>query len=207
MDREFLEPSAAELQTFGKVREPVLRRTHRARAAEGALLKPLSGDEIVDELAVDHADQDRLGQRVFSSPSVFNFYRPGYTAAGSRTAEAGLVAPELQITTATSVVAYANFMIQFVFRDPGQSNSAGIEFGLIGDYSNEIALAHDADALIERLDLLFTAGAMADETKRELARVINSVMLDGDENSELLRDRVQLAVQLIVVAPEFIVQR
>ncbi|MEL6758324.1 MAG: DUF1800 domain-containing protein [Pseudomonadota bacterium] len=207
LDREFLELSEVDSRTFGKVREPVLRWTHWARAANVPAFNALSGDQTVDELGIDHADQGRLGQRAFSAPSVFNFYRPGYIAAGSRTAEAGLVAPELQITTATSVVAYANFMVQFVFRDPGQSNGSGVELGLVGDYSQEIEIANDPDALIERLDLLYTAGRMTDDTKLEVSRVINSVMLEDDEDFERLRDRVQLAVQLIVVSPEFIVQQ
>ena len=36
-----------------------------------------------------------LGQTAMRSPSVFNFYRPGYVAPGTQAAAAGLVAPEM----------------------------------------------------------------------------------------------------------------
>ncbi len=44
------------------------------------------------------------------APSVFNFYRPGYVPPSTAIAVRGMVAPEFQITTETSVAGYINFM-------------------------------------------------------------------------------------------------
>lgn len=206
MDPEFHAAAAQEQNDFGKVREPVIRWTHWARMANVPSARMLIGNDVLDSMAIKHENPERLGQRPFSAPSVFNFYRPGYSAAGSATAEAGLVAPELQITTATSVINYANFMRSFVFRDEGAS-SRGRELSLVGDYSAEIDLARDPDALIDRLDWLLTAGTMSSDTRRKLQTVIESVTISASNAEEQLRNRVQLAIQLIVVSPEYIVQQ
>ena len=52
----------------------------------------------------------RLGQSPLRSPSVFNFFRPGYVPPNTRDRRAGLVAPEFQITNEPSVVGYVNYM-------------------------------------------------------------------------------------------------
>lgn len=206
MDEEYLDPAAASDPSFGKVREPVILFTHWARMSEVPSVNMVQGGRVIDAFAFYKEASSALGQRAFTSPSVFNFYRPGYVAPGSQTAQAGLVAPELQITTTTSVVSYANFMRNFVFRDEGAGNSNG-QFGLVGDYSAEVAIADDTDALINRLDLLLLAGTMTDNTRRQLETTIESVSFDSSNADVNLRNRVQLAIQLIMVSPEYIVQQ
>ncbi|MEL7041632.1 MAG: DUF1800 domain-containing protein [Pseudomonadota bacterium] len=206
VDAEYLDPTAVSDPTFGKVREPVIRFTHWARMSDVPTVNLVNGTTTVDGFVLNSQNGDRLGQRPFTSPSVFNFYRPGYVAAGSETAQAGLVAPELQITTTTSVLSYANFMRALVFRDPGAGGSGGT-YGLIGDYSEEIALADNPDALIDRLDLLLTAGTMTDDTRRRLRTTIESVGIDASDPAPDLRNRVQLAMQLVMVSPEYTVQQ
>ena len=51
---------------------------------------------------------DGLGQSPLLSPSVFNFFSPNFRPTGA-IAQAGLVAPEFQITTETTVVGGLNF--------------------------------------------------------------------------------------------------
>lgn len=206
MDEEFKDPSSFSDASFGKVREPVLLFTHWARMSKVPTIGLVDGDTVIDQYVLGQHNEFRLGQRPFTSPSVFNFYRPGYVAAGSQTARAGLVAPELQITNATSVLSYANFMRTLVFRDEGAGSSNG-SFGLIGDYSDEIELARDAGALIERLDLLLLANTMTPLTRHRLEVTIKSVKFDESNADSRLRNRVQLAVQLLMVSPEYMVQQ
>ncbi|MEL6859059.1 MAG: DUF1800 family protein [Pseudomonadota bacterium] len=209
MDEEYHDPASMTDPTFGKVREPVILFTHWARMSEVPAVDLMDGTTIVDGFVLHQERSDRLGQRPLTSPSVFNFYRPGYVAAGSQTAAAGLVAPELQITTTTSVVSYANYMRSLVFRNPGAGGANGT-FSLVGDYSDEIAIADDADALIDRLDLLLLAGTMTTDTRQRLETVIESVDIDianVDVRNDRLRARVQLAIQLLMVSPEYTVQQ
>lgn len=215
-DEEALNPLVELDPTFGKIREPVIRLAHWARVAK------------VDRIEIDsdymmRSMNSRLRQAPLESPSIFNFYRPGYVAPGSSTAAAGLVAPELQITGASSVIDYTNFMEALVYRDPetrneyprgpaGSDNGEDLR-GFAGGYRTEIALADDPDALADHLDLVFTAGRMSNATWTRVRDVIASVPIDvgegedGDDVNEKLRDRVKVAMHIAVTSAEFLVQQ
>jgi uncharacterized protein (DUF1800 family) len=57
-----------------------------------------------------------LNQTPLRSPTVFNFYEPDYSYPG-RIAQAGLITPEFQITSDTSVMRQANFLYSGIFND------------------------------------------------------------------------------------------
>lgn len=206
LDREFHAADSKLDATFGKVREPVLRFAHWARFSGVSSFDLVRGRTILDPFVLDHQDSDRLGQRIFTAPSVFNFYRPGYSAPGSATAALDMVAPEMQIADQNSVVAYSNFMRTLIFRDPGEGNTHGT-YGLIGDYSEEVQLAHDPAALIDRLDLLLTGNELSDQSRVRIALAVESVPVPDEGSEEALRNRVQLALLLVAVSPEFMVQQ
>lgn len=212
MDDEFHNPESFDSATFGKVREPVLRFTHWARMAGVSevsiieLNRAVGVDSLIDPMVLDRFEHQRLGQRPFTSPTVFNFFRPGYAAMGSESKLAGLVAPELQIMTDSTVVAYANFIRELILRDPGAGGNNG-PYGIVGDYANEIAVAENPDDLINHLDLLLTAGSMSTDTRQRLHTVIAATETSGANTNELLRERVQHAILLIAVSPEFLVQK
>lgn len=206
LDEEYLASGARSDPTYGKVREPVLRFTHWARFAGVPDVHWIEGSIEVDTYVMRHDASDRLGQRAFTSPSVFNFYRPGYAAPGSKTAEFDLVAPELQITDENSMVSYANFMRTLTFRDPGDGSRHG-PFTFVGDFSAEIELANDPAALVDRLDLLLTGGTIEEENRVRISLAIESVPISTANRDEALRNRVQLAVLLTTVSPEFLVQQ
>ena len=184
---------------YGKIREPVIRWVHWAR---------LAGDVEVDitgnrDLRLNGGTMSTLGQNPYRAKSVFNFYRPGFLAGGSVTAANGLVAPELQITTSTTAVDYPNFMRQYIFSDNGNR-------GWMGSYEEQIALATDADALIDHLNLTMTAGRMTDRTKDAVRETFNSVEVstrNATRRNRELRDRVQLAVLLVASSQEFNTQQ
>lgn len=205
-DSEHMDVGSAESDTSGKIREPFIRLTHWARMADIPRVDMVVNGELNDPLLFDMVFPERLGQRPFSAPSVFNFYDPDYSAPGSRIANAGMVSPEMQITTTSAVTAYADFMRDIIYRDPGDSWQRG-EFGAIGAYSEEIKLADDTIALVDRLDLLMTAGRMSTETRYRLGSIIESVELSEADPAGSLRDRVQLAVLFAAVSPEYLVQR
>ena len=99
------EARAATLPTgtfYGHQREPTLRlaNLYRAFGASAASGKYAVGNQT-----------NTLGQTPLYAPSVFNFYSPDYTRRGA-IAEAGLVAPEFQITTTSQAITSANKMQQ-----------------------------------------------------------------------------------------------
>ncbi len=195
-DPEALPATAPNNPSFGKLREPVVMFAHWARAFDVNAANP---DPWFPARTLNRPD--RLNQQPFRSPSVFNFYRPGYVAAGTVTAGQGLVAPELQIVDANSIVGYANFMASVVQR---RDDNTGDQNTFIPDYSDELALLETPDALLDRLNLELMGGEMRPETRARIVEAMNAV---SDNNAEReARRKVEAAVLIGVTSPEFMSQ-
>ncbi|WP_207764804.1 DUF1800 domain-containing protein [Hyphococcus luteus] len=188
LDPEARDPDNMTDPNFGKLREPVLRFTHWARAF-GVDETDTDGAEILRNTSAP----SRLAQQAYRSPSVFNFYRPGFVLPGSETAAAGLVAPELQITTGSSITGYANFMEGFILQNVSDET-------YVPDYSAEIALADDAAALVDHLDRILTYGTLRDESRSRIIQAVNSIQ--GDQEN-----RVEAAILMMMTSADYIVQR
>lgn len=184
--------------SFGKLREPVLRFTHWARAFEVN-----SADATNEIILLDTSSSELLGQHPYSSPSVFNFYRPGYIAPGTETGNAGLTAPELQISSAATVIGYPNFMTIFAF-DLSPKRNPNIESAYQANYVAEAGLASDPSALLDHLDILLTHGTLMDETKTRITEAISEFSADNDEGRQA---RARLASVLVMTSPEYLVLR
>ncbi|CAA0118136.1 Uncharacterised protein [Halioglobus japonicus] len=198
MDEEARSSDSANSPQFGKLREPVLRFTHWARAFE------INSADAANEFLLRNTNQpEALGQQAYRSPSVFNFYRPGYIAPGTETGAAGLTAPELQITNASTLVGYPNFLTTFAF---GLSRKIDADQPptYVANYSPQIKLAADPQALLDNLDLLLTYGTLQDETRARITDLLN--LLSSDTEEDLLL-RVRLASVLVMTSPEYIVLR
>jgi hypothetical protein len=137
------------------------------------------------------------------SPSVFNFYRPGYVPPNTPIAAAGLVAPELQIVHETSVVGYANFMRSAVQSGLGSGSPRDIQ----PNYSAELALADNADALIDRVDLLLTARMMSPGTRDLIRASVNSVTIPATNQTTARQNRVNIAVLFAFASSDYLVQK
>ena len=179
---------------YGKLREPVIRFTQWARAFGVSDTSVRNFDLIQDTRA-----PSALNQQAYRSPSVFNFYRPGYVQPGSQSAAAGLVAPELQITTSASVTGYANFMTEFIFNEDRRTQFAP-------DYTRELGLASDPAALVDHLDILLTAGQLSAATR---SQIIDAVTTITDAGAGFSRDelRVRVAILFVMTSVDYIVSR
>lgn len=196
--------TGAAALTHGKLREPVLRLVHWAR-----LFRVRSTDDRwqVQNLAPATA----LAQSPLRAPSVFNFFRPGYVPPNTELAQAGLVAPEFQITDDTSVIGYANFMQRV------------IGFGdrhVEPDYATDgwTARATDPADLVAWLNVALAGGNLRPETEALIIEAItpmnqltvNAYPIDTPLGPRWSRGdlaRVVTAVFLIVCSPDFLVQR
>lgn len=197
-DTEARDAASAGDPAFGKLREPVLRFTHWARA-----FQVNSADARGAPAVLQSINPEALGQQPFRSPSVFNFYRPGYIAAGTQTGAAGLTAPELQITNASSVVGYPNFILQFAF-DLTPRPEAGVPPSFVPDYSAQLALADDPAALLDNLDLLLTHGTLQPDTRARITEVLDRLGAETQADRLL---RVRVASVMVMSSPEYIVLR
>ena len=173
----------------GRLRESFLRRVHLARAFDAA--NQAGSFPIGDGGApVD------FGQRPLSSPTVFNFFLPDYQPTGE-IADAGLYAPEFQIVTAVTAITSANQLRSQVNGVMNSDPEAALEVRL--DLHDEIAIAGDVRALIDRLDLLLMADTMSGPMKEILVQAV-SRRSDPD-------DRARLALALISISPEYAVAK
>ena len=198
LDSEAVSPNGAN---SGKVREPILRFTHWARAFNVS-----NPDAALQPLLTSAHRTNRLNQTAFRAPSVFNFYRPGFVAPGTESAERNMVTPELQLVNETSVVGYINFMSRFV-RDQTPLRAGMRVDAFRPDYASELALADDAAALLESLNTKLLYGRMRPESRDRIERIINEVQIRAGFEEEDRQTRVELAVILILTTPEYSVQR
>jgi uncharacterized protein (DUF1800 family) len=190
--------SGAGDERFGKLREPVLRFTHWARAFE------VNSADASNEIALKNtAGAETLGQHPYRAPSVFNFYRPGFIAAGTETGEAELTAPEFQISNATSVVGYPNFLSLYAFgRSPQLDETRPVAYR--ADYAEQASLAHTPAALLDNLDRLLTHGTLQEETRSRITEVLESLPAVTEEDRQR---RARVASVMVMTAPEYIVLR
>ena len=198
----FEEPATGGTVTVGKVREPILRFTHWARAFDVSGLDAYNERRLLDTRSSD----DSLGQQAFSSPSVFNFYRPGYVAPGTNAGEQDLTVPEFQIVNESSSIGYLNFMTDFAF-DRGSQRNRDIET-FTPDYTEELALLETPAALVDHLDDLLTGGRMSDAEKADIADIVSTVEIrtNPPENTAAdQEDAVQTAVTLVLNSPSYTV--
>ncbi len=191
--------------TTGKVREPVLRLSAFMRAF------PHTSGSGKFEIEITSNPGTALGQAPLHSPSVFNFYRPGYVAPGTQSAARNLVAPELQIVNETSVAGYVNFMRDSISAGVGFPAGSGLtRRDLQGDYRAELALTADIDvpALVDRVTTRLTYGAVGAARRTQIIDAVKDIPLGSGSPTQVnaaKRQRVNAAILLTVAAPEFIV--
>ncbi|MEL6569036.1 MAG: DUF1800 domain-containing protein [Pseudomonadota bacterium] len=189
---------------FGKVREPVVRFVHWARAFDATGITPQYAWSIWDA-----GRADALAQGPYKSPSVFNFYRPGYVAPGTESGAAGMTVPELQIVNAGTVTSYANFMAFYIFNYADQYFEGPEAAAFYTAYTDEIAMANDPAALVDHLDILLTNGALAQGTRDNIIAAVTAVpeVHPYDPEFDTMRARAQLAVYMVMTSPDYLVLR
>ncbi len=195
LDQEARSPNLAS-PVVGKLREPVLRfaqwmRAFNVKSNDGRWLLGSTTDAST-----------ALGQSPMRSTSVFNFYRPGYVPPNSKVGNAGLVSPESQITNESSVAGYLNFMRTAISSGVGTAiaNIRDIQ----PDYTTELALAADPATLVDRVDLLLAAGTLSDATRDQIRNAIATVAIGTANPANDRRNRVNLAIFLVMASPEYI---
>lgn len=183
-DSEARDDTVVASQTFGKLREPVVRLVQWARAFN------VTSPTNLWPFGNTNSTANRIGESPGRAPSVFNFFRPGYVPPGTELATSGLVAPEFQITSEPSLIAYVNYMQAIIQNGAGEAKP---------DYSALASLAGDSQALLDELNLLLAAGQIN-------ATVIGQMKtaLDSITNTT---NRIYAAVLLVMASPDYLVQR
>ncbi len=194
-----------------KVREPVLRL--------GAYLRAFPHTSDTGWWRVGNTDNPNasLGQTPLRSPSVFNFYRPGYAPAGTQSAAAGLVAPEMQLVNESSVSGWVNYMRDNLTSGVGQTNGVvnGVTLNrrdLQRNWAPEMALADQPAALtasvVEKLLYGRASAGLVNEITTAVGRIAIPVLNAQGTNQPAIDtaklNRVRSAVLLVLASPEFL---
>ena len=193
MDDEARGPSGLTDIEYGKLREPMVRLVQWARTFG---VTSVSGTWKIG----DQSDAgSRLAQSPLRAPSVFNFFRPGYVPP-STALTAGKVAPEFQLVNESSVGGYLNFMMGVV--DTGFSSS-----DIKAAYVSELALVTDANALVQRLNLLLCAGQLSVATQTLIVNALQATAVTASSSATVKRNRVCAAVLMVMASAEYLVQK
>ena len=132
-------------------------------------------------------DMAAMGQDIFDAPSVFNYYSPGYVAAGT----SGLQAPELQIYNPNASIVRENDIAALFsqYSNPVASYGPGTTI----DLTPLLPLAATPSTLVDAIDLTLTHGVMPAGMK---STIVTAVTADTLGNLH----RVQTAIYLSLVS-------
>ena len=163
--------------------------------------------------ATDTGATYSLGQTALNSPTVFNFFFPGYKFPGPLTT-AGLTTPEFQLTSDTTAAWQMNFLEGGLLGNSNNTNG-------ISSFSNgggAIALdlgpwmtpANTSNAgipgLVDSLNALLCGGQLSSSAKAQIVNYATTLAYTKPTYTQM-RDRVRAVVHLILASPDFIIQK
>lgn len=176
----------------GKLREPIVRFVQWARTV--GIASAGGAWEIYDLSSSDNG----LGQSPLRSPSVFNFFRPGYVPPNTAIATAGKQAPEFQLHNETTTAGFLNFMswvMRYNYND------------VRATYSALLPIAHDPQAVLDWLDLRMTANQLSAETRTTILNALTAMNVTASSSNDAKLDLLAGACLLILSTPEYLVQK
>jgi len=203
------DPGSASLglaERAGRLREPLLRVTALWRA-----MGAQPGDCADGACMGLRSPEQEFAQRPLGSPSVFNFFSPAHLVG-----EPPVPGPEFQLLDETTSIRAANELWTLAWRGYDQEDGGfdAIPANTYLPTSAIDALPDATAALIDELDLRLTYGAMSGESGSSCAdgSGMRGVLHRLLECHAPLRDadhrrRVLAALHLILISPEFAVQR
>jgi hypothetical protein len=223
---------------YGKQKEPIIRYLQLLRAFDAqshialTRLSPSgypaaqlnnfpSGTTL---LRFPRTDEE-LAQTPLRAPSVFNWFLPDFNPGGP-IAAAGLVAPEMQLTTETTLVEAINYHETISFdangqnvnpligaTDPDEENVRLVRTSLISIFDAEMAagktVPEAVTTLVDHLDLLLMAGNLKARYAGALTPNPRSIIIDAVSSMSVANTdaRVKEALYLVVSSPEYIHQK
>jgi uncharacterized protein (DUF1800 family) len=158
-----------------------------------------------------------LSQSPLRSPTVFNFFYPGYEFPGAL-ASAGLTTPEFQLTTATGVALQMNFVEGGLLNNTGNTNGlcsySGGNGSIVLEMGPWMTTNYTANAgipsLVSALNTYLDAGELSSAVQSNIVHFVANTTnfpYSSPPTDTQMRDRVRAAVHLIVSSPDYIIQK
>jgi hypothetical protein len=209
LDDEARSPAGLTQAGFGKLREPMLRLVQWGRTFG---ISSARGGWKIGDLS-NPATQ--LGQSPLRSPTVFNFFRPGYIPPSSALSSTQTPAPEFQLVSESSVGGYLNYM-QNVIRNgifvnapdlPNNTSNSSNGYDITASYAAELALVTDTTALVQRLNLLLCAGQLSAATQTVIVTALNATTVTASSTDSVKRNRLAGAILMVMASAEYLIQK
>jgi uncharacterized protein (DUF1800 family) len=210
-DSEARLPIQEQSESYGRVKDPLLKYLN--------IVRFLNLDSFV-EGSYRHLAR-RPSQTFLAAPSVFNFFSPNHTP-NKEFAERDLVAPELQIITADTIVsdasqfAYMNSRYHYLAYN-GDAPEEDKQYWNTFDFDPLLAVleAEGLTGVVDYLDVYLAQGRLTTDFKETLLQHFEQGVnwalegnFDSDENARKanLRDLLGAVVYQVTLTPEFAVQ-
>jgi uncharacterized protein (DUF1800 family) len=179
-----------------------------------------SGPIVTDysDWNMDTTDAD-LNQTPLNAPTVFNFFLPDYQYPGALS-QAGLITPEFQLTSETSVMRQVNFINGGLYSDSlGQNGLGSFKSGqrdMMVDLRpwmdagpGGLPWVHNVNllAFIDELNTRLMAGQLPTAARTIIRNHLLTFPYSATPTTTELRDRARAVVQLIITSPHFAIQK
>jgi uncharacterized protein (DUF1800 family) len=187
-------PALNGTDTYGKLREPILRLTAMWRAFNAAAPLPDTYGEI--SMIGGTNFESAYAQSPLESPTVFNFYTPDYQQPGTTA-----YAPELQITNASTIYSTINSYY---------NDTANAYQGMTGppdnrpliDLSSLTVNASNPSAMVATINANMLYGSMSSNLQSTLTTMIGSL-----KSNTTAQEKAWSAIYLTMLSPEYATQR
>jgi hypothetical protein len=192
-------PSGGNCDSYGKLREPVLRLTAMWRAFNAQAPAPDAYGEIA--MIGSGGFQGALGQNFLESPTVFNFYLPDYQLPGVF-ADNNLYSPEFQITNASSTYTTANLYDSFIAKAYQGMTNPPTNRPLI-DLSSLTANVGNPSAMVATINANMLYGTMSPSMSARLTTMLTSL---ASANASA-QEQAWSLIYVTMLSPEYATQR
>ena len=189
-----MDPEARTVSTAsgaGKLNEPILRLTRLLRAFPRA---PSDNPPILSRYLLQNYG-DSLGQWPMQAPTVFNFFHPDYQPAGALL-DAGLRAPEFEITTELTTTDIANYFFEGATN--GFYTNSGARLSL--DLTTLVNLWNTPEPLLAKIENQLLARPMSPGLREALLSIQALYATNAATGTKVM-------MQLLTATPEFSVDR
>jgi uncharacterized protein (DUF1800 family) len=190
LDPEARTCESSQDPAFGRLREPFTRYTQFTKAIP---LEQYYGRYW----NVAYGFYQSTHQMPLGSRTVFNFFLPDYQPIGD-IADQNLVGPEFQIHNSRTSIEFMNqvndWAVWGYIMDDWEYENPYVTYTL----DDLIPLARDPEALVNRLDMLFTHGMLSNRTRQIIKDAITPIISD-----DYRQDRTRLALYLLLISPDY----
>ncbi len=191
-DPEARAAPSANAPLTGKLREPMVRLVQWARTVG---MRSTSGAFEIYDLS---SSANGLGQSALRSPSVFNFFRPGYVPPNTALATNNKEAPEFQLLNETTTAGYINFLEWMVRWGYGDVQPA---------YTALLPIAHDVPAVITWLNLRLCANQLSGNSISTMQGALGPLGITATSADDAKLNLLASACLMILSCPEYLVQK